>query len=281
MGEVAPPGTVAVIGLGLIGLSVAGAARRRWPGVRIVGVDQPGVLRHPAVVTTVDVGATAPAASQDADLVVVATPVDVTVGLLPALASVLPPDTPVVDTASLKGPVVAAAGASGLRGFIGGHPMAGNAGQGPGAASADLFDGRPWILTGRRDAAAAGAIAAFVEGLGARVAWLDDAATHDRLMAAISQVPQVVASALMVVVGESAGAQGLGLAGPGLRDTTRLAASPAGLWEGLLPANAGNVAPLLRALADLLRQTADTLETEGAVRRLFETANRWKASVPD
>ncbi|MGE0041528.1 MAG: prephenate dehydrogenase [Vicinamibacterales bacterium] len=279
MGAVAPGRTVAIAGLGLIGLSVARAARRRWPSLRLVGIDMPDVLRHPAVAEALDVGAIDLQAARDADLVVLATPVDAAIGLLPELAGVVPSGTPVVDTCSTKRAITVAARAAGIRGFVPGHPMAGGTASGPAGARADLFDGRPWLLV--RHGSGEGferRVRTFVEGLGATAVWLEDAAAHDRLMAAVSHLPQVVASALMARVGEEAGEAGLAVAGAGLADTTRLAASPAALWEGVLAHNADQVAPLLRALAADLDELADALEEPGAVRRLFEAANRWKAS---
>jgi prephenate dehydrogenase len=281
MGAVAPARAVAIIGLGLIGLSVAQAARRRWPAIRLIGVDRPDVLRHPAVAQVLDVGATDLRAARDAELVVLAAPVDAAIAMLPALAGVLPTATPVVDTCSTKRAIVTAARAAGLDGFVAGHPMAGGTGTGPAGAVAALFDGRPWLLMpqGAGDLVRH-RVRTFVEGLGANPIWLADAEEHDRLMAAVSHLPQVVASALMARVGAEVGKNGLAVAGRGLADTTRLAGSPAALWEGVLAHNADEVAPLLRALAADLAAIAEALDDAEAVRRLFEAANRWKASGP-
>ena len=98
-------------------------------------------------------------------------------------------------------------------------------------------------------------------------------------MAAISHLPQVVASALMVRVGQTAGGQGLQLAGAGLRDTTRLAASSADVWTSILAGNADELGPLLTQLADDLRQIAGQLDDSTAMKRLFEAANRWKSQT--
>ena len=115
----------------------------------------------------------------------------------------------------------------------------------------------------------------FVRGLGAVPVPLDDNGDeHDRLVGAISHLPQVVASALLARVGESVGPGGVKFAGAGLRDTTRLAASHASVWAPILATNATAVAPLLRALASDLDAIADSLTDAGAVERLFERAHR-------
>jgi prephenate dehydrogenase len=186
----------------------------------------------------------------------------------------------VLDTGSTKRTIVAAAHAAGLSRFVGGHPMAGAATSGPAGASAGLFDGRPWFLVrGSASPDAVDAAADFVVSLGARPILLDDdGAVHDRAMAALSHVPQVVASALMTLVADSAGER-LTWAGPGLRDTTRLAASGAALWRSVLQTNADEITPLLRAFARAIDAVADQLEAGASVEELFAKASRARATL--
>jgi prephenate dehydrogenase len=103
----------------------------------------------------------------------------------------------------------------------------------------------------------------------------DDGAAHDRIVAAISHLPQVVATALLARVGESVGVDGMQYAGGGLRDTTRLAASHASMWAPILETNAPSVAPLLRALARDLESAADGLADRAQVEALFARAHRF------
>jgi prephenate dehydrogenase len=104
-------------------------------------------------------------------------------------------------------------------------------------------------------------------------------------VAAVSHLPQIVASALMTRVGLAAGTEGLGHAGAGLRDTTRLADSPADVWASVLATNADRIAPLVQALASDLQEIASQLESAGhgagdqSVRRLFEEAARWRSRL--
>lgn len=250
-----------IVGDGLIGRSVQLAWRRRHPDAAVVALDRGD-----------DLGALATASA-----VVLATPVDAILALLPRLHALAPHAHFITDTGSTKHAIVEAAATAGLSRFVPGHPMAGGTRPGPADARADLFDRRPWfLLTGHALASAREAAATFVADLGARVVALDDdGRSHDRLVAAISHLPQVVATLLRARVGEAVGADGLGYAGAGLRDTTRLAASDASMWAPILATNGAALAPLLRSLAEDLSRTADALEDREATERLFARAHRF------
>jgi prephenate dehydrogenase len=259
------PRRIAIIGPGLIGTSVALAARRAWPAVTLAVFDRGDSL----------------AAVPPADTIVIATPVDVTIEILTHEAPHFG-DALILDTGSTKGAIVAAARAAGLHSFVGGHPMAGGASSGPRDARANLFDGKPWFIV---PADVVGSTVAraehFVAALGAiPVVMKDDGgAAHDRLVAALSHLPQVVASVLMNVVGDTVGAQDLQWAGAGLRDTTRLAASASLMWESVLASNAAELRPLLIAVATELAQLADRLDNAHEVRRVFTAANAYRGRL--
>jgi prephenate dehydrogenase len=121
---------------------------------------------------------------------------------------------------------------------------------------------------------------AVVQELGAAPVFMSDAGDeHDRLMAAVSHLPQVVVSALMARVGETVGQDGLDYAGAGLRDTTRLAGSEASVWESVLATNGDALQPLLMELADDLQKIARQLDDRAAVRRLFGIANMYRRAL--
>lgn len=173
-----------------------------------------------------------------------------------------------------------------LSAVVGGHPLAGRESSGPGAATGDLFVGRPWALcpspasstTALRD------VRALAQGCGAVAVDLD-AEAHDSAVALLSHLPQVVASALagQLVAASAAAAAPTVLSGPGLVDTTRLAASDPALWTEILRLNALHVAPVVRALAEQLAGLAQALEgpqVETAVRAFLERGNRGRALVP-
>lgn len=254
---------LAIVGPGLIGTSIALAAQRRWPSLRIATIDEGEPLTK--------IG--------DALVVVLATPVDVILELLPKLAAAIDPKALVIDTGSTKRAVMIAAAMSGIRHFVGGHPMAGGTAPGPGGARAELFDEAPWFLTNPDAPDAVQRAVKFVEALGARpIVLADHGEEHDRLMAAVSHLPQIAASMLMAVVTRVVGEQNLQWAGRGLRDTTRLAASQPEMWQGILATNSAELKPLLKYYATELSAFADRLEDPAAVKELFEEASRAKSS---
>lgn len=252
---------LAIVGDGLIGRSVRLAYQRRVPGAVVVSFDREDDL----------------AGLADATTVVLAAPVDAILRLIPRLATLAPGATLITDTGSTKHAIAIAAREAGLARFVPGHPMAGGTSSGPGAARADLFDGRTWFLmTGSAAPTAVGRARALVSTLGGvPVEMADDGAAHDRLVAAISHLPQVVATSLLARVGETVGEDGLRHAGAGLRDTTRLAASQASMWAPILETNAAAIAPLLRALARDLEAAADGLTERAHVEALFSRARRF------
>jgi prephenate dehydrogenase len=163
--------------------------------------------------------------------------------------------------------------------FVGGHPFAGAAQGGLHFAQDGLFGGRPWFLTPVADADdAVDKLAAFVRGLGA-TATVIDAAAHDRLLAFVSHLPQLTASALMEVVGAAAGEDGLALAGRGLADTTRLASSPPEIWRDIASTNADEIGPALDRLIECLQQLRSDLGSGDALRRTFTEAARWRQAL--
>lgn len=258
------PREIAIVGPGLIGTSIALAARRRWADVGIRSIDKGQTLSGIA----------------GADIVVLAAPVDAILDIIPKLRGVVRDDALVLDTGSTKRAILEAATQAQLPRFVGGHPMAGRAQAGPAEARADMFDGRPWFLVNPDAPDAVRSAAHFVEALGARpVIFNDRGDEHDRLMAALSHLPQITSTALMAVVARSAGLDNLPWAGNGLRDTTRLASSEAAMWQSILATNSREIKPLVAALAAELAAIAERLEDDRAVRALFEEANRARAAL--
>jgi prephenate dehydrogenase len=270
-------GPIAIVGLGLIGTSIALAVRRALPDATLIGVDSLEVVRHARISETFTSTSTELDVVSTAELVVLATPVQAIIDILPRLNAIAP-HARTTDVGSTKRAVITAARNAGLPNFVGGHPMAGSDRTGPDAAHADLFDTRPWFLVG--SAAAVTEVGAFVHTLGGTPVFMsDDGSEHDRMMAAVSHLPQVVVSALMARVGETVGRDGLVYAGSGLRDTTRLAASEASVWQSILSTNADALQPLLMQLAADLQAIAGDLEDPAAVRRLFGMANMFRRSL--
>jgi prephenate dehydrogenase len=272
---------VGIVGLGLIGGSIALAARQTWPAALVIGVDHKDVLERAMVLHAIDVAANDPVVLADADLVILAAPIQQNLEILQALPENVVGAAVVTDTGSTKRAIVEAAASLPERfTFIGGHPLGGAARGGIEHARADMFTGRPWLFTpaAGHDATALEKLQAFATGLGAspRVLSPED---HDRLLAFISHLPQLTVSALMHVVGQAAGPDGLSLSGRGLQDTTRLASSPAGIWKEVSATNADEIGSALDALIAVLHQLRTNLKTGKSIDEVFESANLWRETL--
>ena len=281
---------VGIVGLGLIGGSIALAARQIWPAALVIGVDNKDVLETAMRLHAIDVAADDPYVLAEADLVILAAPVKQNIELLAGLDENVHQPAIVTDVGSTKRAIMEAArGLPPKFTFIGGHPLGGAAKAGLENARPDLFTGRPWLLTPsidslsrRSDAKADGdaveKLSAFVTALGAEPRVVD-VATHDRLLAFLSHLPQLTASALMNVVGNAVGAQGLGLSGKGLADTTRLASSPPEIWRDIAATNADEIGPALDALIELLQDLRRDLPTGDRLADIFADAARWRRTL--
>lgn len=252
-----PP--VHVIGTGLIGTS-AGLALRA-AGVDVTLEDQ----SETSVALARDLGAGRITGEVAPGVVVVAAPPDVTPRIvLTALRRW--PEAVVTDVTSVKQVVLADLVRAGvpLDRYVGSHPMAGRERSGAISARADLFEGRAWVLCPHEgsDPQATEVIARLARATGAAVTTLSPL-DHDAAVAAVSHVPQVVAS-LVAARLEHLSEQAIGLAGQGLRDVTRIAASDPGLWTQILSGNAEAVAAVLRDVATDLTQVVTALDALGA-----------------
>jgi prephenate dehydrogenase len=288
-GSGAPPifERVGIVGLGLVGGSIALAARQLWPSSLVVAVDNKDVLETAMRLHAIDVAADDLIVLAEVDLVILAAPVRQNIALLDELADHIRTPAVVTDVGSTKRDMVAAARQLPDRfTFVGGHPLAGSARSGLEHARPDLFKGRPWILTLADPEAspapgvesAAGKLSAFVQALGAVPRWMT-ADAHDRLVASLSHLPQLTASALMRVVGNRIGADGLALAGNGLMDTTRLAASQADIWKDIVATNADHVGAAVDALIALLKELRKDLPVGDVLADVFEDAARWREEM--
>ena len=272
---------VGIVGLGLIGGSIALAARQTWPSGLVIGVDRKDVLERAMVLHAIDVAADDAVVLAEADLVILAAPIQQNLDILRDLPDNVQGEAVVTDTGSTKRAIVEAARALPDRlSFIGGHPLGGAARGGIDHARPDLFRGRPWLFTpsGDRHAQHLEKLEAFAVGLGAVPKTLS-AAEHDRLLSFISHLPQLTVSALMHVVGKAAGREGLSLSGRGLHDTTRLASSPADIWKEVCATNADEIGSSLDALIAVLQALRRDLESGMTIEEVFASANLWRETL--
>jgi len=271
-------GTVRVVGAGLLGASIGHALSAQ--GVDVILADtSPAQLR-----LAIDYGAGRAERDDDApSLVVVAVPPDVVADVV-ARELAAHPDAVVTDVASVKLEPLQQLRERGvdLTHYIGSHPMAGRERGGAIAARADIFVGRPWVVC--RDGETSADDLALVEALA-----LDLGATpiemtpedHDASVALVSHVPQLIASLLAGRFVEAPG-DALRLAGQGVRDTTRIAASAPELWVQILGANARPVVDVLDALAADLTAVAEALrapDAPGSRRAVADTIRRGNDGV--
>lgn len=245
-----------MIGLGLVGGSLARALTAA--GYRVIGHDRPAVLRAASAAGAIAVAAPSlREAVADADVVVLAASPRTNRRLLPEVACATRGGAVLTDVGSVKRGICADARRRRLERFVGGHPMAGREASGFAASKADLFRDRWWILT--PDAGVTPSALRAVRGLvrvaGARPIVMTPA-EHDRVVAFLSHVPQVLAWALLAAArSDEVASRRLAVAGPAFRDMTRLAVSPRPLWREILRENRAEVRQALAALRRALQRS--------------------------
>ncbi len=273
---------VAIIGLGLIGGSIGLALKRAGlPDLEIVGHDaEYGVNRDARKLGAIDKEARHPAqAAEGAALVVIATPILQVKAAFEAIAPALASGAVVTDTASTKRDIMrwAADFLPEDVSFVGGHPIAGKETSGVSAAEASLFDGRPWAMIPAMDATepAIRTVENLISAIGA-VPALIDAEEHDSYLAAMSHLPLVLSTALFSLASRSQAWPELApFAGPGFRDTTRLASSNPSMSHDISLTNRENLLHWLdRYMEELasLRKIIDSSDTQEELIDRFASA---------
>lgn len=266
---------LAIIGPGLLGGSIALAARRAG------GFHVAVWARRPEAVAELEKRAVAEVASsdlavvvKDADIVVLAVPIGVMASLARQIVSLVNPGTVITDVGSVKAPVVEELSAIFTKGarFVGSHPMAGSEKTGLDAARAGLFDGAPCIVTpdANSDTAAVVTIHRFWETLGGQVLELSPGA-HDEIVALVSHFPHLLAAVLVNLVTEK-NASAFAFAGPGFRDTTRVASGPPEMWTEILRSNHTAVRASVEAMIEKLREIATLLDHDASMTDILTQA---------
>lgn len=255
---------VSIVGVGLIGGSIGLALRgRRGAPDEVVGWDTDagalsGALERGAIDRAAD---SAAASTAGAGLVVVATPVDRMPQTFAALGAAVPADAVITDAGSAKVAVVEAGEAQWGPRFVGGHPMAGSERHGIEAADERLFEDAWWIVTptATTSSHSYATVADLVAATGAKAVAVDPH-VHDQLLARLSHLPQLTASALVEVAVASGDKETLlGLAAGGFRDVTRIAASNPDLWVAVIRSNRKAVLEALEGLRDGLAGVAELI----------------------
>ncbi len=268
---------LAILGFGLLGGSVARAARERGGADEIVAASRSQEPLREAVRTgTIDRAGTVAEVVDGADLVVLASPIEAMPGLVQEAAPHLAPGALLTDLGSVKIPPcrdlpgLLPAG----RHFVGAHPMAGGHEKGASYARSDLFEGASCVVTPSEATPpeAKSRVSEFWEGLGCKVVERSPE-EHDEQVAWVSHLPHLVAFAFAAGLSDAPGGAAA-LVGPGFADFTRIAGGEAGLWSGILSANRDFLRVPLESFRRCLDELAEAIESRDCERqeRLLDSA---------
>jgi len=279
---------VAILGIGLIGGSLALAWKHARPEIRVTGFASPDTLEKAVRRGAIDYKAESlEDAVREADLVVLATPVLHILSAIPKISQSVKPGAIVTDVGSVKSAITRSASrhlpASVY--FIGGHPMAGSEQQGIEAADPFLFQNAVYVLspTPSTPDAVLSRFVALLESTGAQILLLD-ADIHDRIAAFVSHFPQILAVTLMNMVGDQneSDPRLFQLAAGGFRDLTRIASSPFSIWSDVLETNKGHIDEVIDTFVKMLEGYRKSLDRESiqVIDKAFQRARRLRDSIP-
>jgi prephenate dehydrogenase len=256
---------VTIAGVGLIGGSFALALRKAGFEGRIIGVSSPRTIAAALERGVIQEALPLEAAAPQSDVVFLSQPIEQILETLGVVDGYVRPGTLITDAGSTKRAVVERAASSIHRGrFVGGHPMAGKEARGVEAADADLFRGRPWVLTSPDPE-----LESWIRKIGARLVTLD-AAEHDRLVGLVSHLPQLLSTSLASAFADEPAARRI--AGPAAIDLTRLALSPYDIWRDIFATNAAEIDAALGGFIARLQQIRAELGVQAEMAAEFEKA---------
>lgn len=274
---------VGIIGLGVIGASLGMALRSSNPEIQVAGRDLTDKTARQALEVGAIDGYLDEQLLRDCDLVVIATPLNTIPQVAAEIKGILKPGALVSDVGSVKGWVmqVLQQELPAEVHIIGGHPMAGSEKSGLYAADKFLFQNAAYVLTpqpGTPQDILAG-LTEIIKTSGARIVIMD-AWEHDQAVARVSHLPHIMSAALVNNLHNNP--EALALAGGGLRDTTRIAASDPELWKNILLLNSQTVAQEIKNMQGLLQNYLDALEAENEdkIRQYLAEARDLKKNLP-
>jgi prephenate dehydrogenase len=256
---------VTIAGVGLIGGSFALALRKAGFEGRIIGVSSARTIEAALARGVIHEALPLDQAAAQSDVVFLSQPIAQILETLGTVDRHVRPGTLITDAGSTKAEIVERASRTIHRGrFAGGHPMAGKEARGVEAADADLFRGRPYVLTSPDPE-----LERWIQKIGARLVVLD-AVEHDRLVALVSHLPQMLSTALAAAFANDPAA--MRIAGPAAVDMTRLAMSPYDIWHDIFSTNAGEIDAALANFIARLQQMRANLRSDTGMAREFDKA---------
>ncbi len=280
---------ISIIGLGLIGGSIARAAKKHYGSdITIVGLDADSkVCQEASEIGVIDrIASDLSDSPRGSTIVILAVPIRTLGKIIQSIAPSLDAGAIVTDVSSVKLPVceIAHAFLPASATFVGGHPMAGSEHRGFASSEPYLFENAVWVLTSdeapRAFEAANPLLVEFVKALGARIVVMP-ADEHDELAARTSHLPQLLAVNLMQVASSNTPAFGE-LAAGGFRDMTRIASSSFEIWRDILASNHTNILDALADMASAIQQTRNRIIEEDytEIEKQFEAAAQSRQHIP-
>lgn len=281
---------IAIVGLGLIGGSIALGLKTKLRDAYIIGIPRrEETIQEALALKAIDEGTTnLKQGAAKADVIFICTPINLVIPIIEEMSASLKPGTIVTDVASTKAEIVAQAEKLLPKGvyFIGGHPMAGKEKVKLAEAEADLFQGKTWVLTrnSKADHRALARVAELAGQLGGKVMEMD-AKTHDRAVAGISHAPLAIAAALVNSVHDAKKAveQMKACAASGFRDTTRVASGDPVLGVDMFTTNKKAVLESLAGFKKSLSRLEKLIRAgdSGEIEQELERAKKFRDSIYD
>ena len=279
---------ITIIGVGLIGGSFALALKEKNPNFKIVGIDKQEIIEKAIARSAIDEGTVnLEEGIKEADMVIIATPVKTIIDLLSKIDPFLKKGCLVTDTGSTKAKIVETANQvlSPDVHFIGGHPMAGSEKYGIDSANSHLFQEKTYILTPDKKSNLINMkkIFSLIKMINANILILDPL-EHDKIVSAVSHLPQIIAVSLINAIGELA-LQGnnnnyFKAVGEGFKDMTRIASSPYKTWEDICENNQENIVKMIQEFRNYLGVIEDKLKSNPrSLKEEFQKASKLRETL--
>ena len=279
---------ITIIGVGLIGGSLGLALKKKNPKFKITGIDKLEIIEKAIARGAIDEGTiNLENGIKEADIIIIATPVKTIIDLLPRINPFIKKGCIVTDTGSTKGQIVETADKILSKDvyFIGGHPIAGSEKYGIDSADPHLFQDKTYILTPTKDTnlLALKKIFLLIKIINAKRLILDPL-EHDRIVGAVSHLPQIMAVSLTNMIGELGQQENndnyFKAIGEGFKDMTRIASSPYKMWEDICETNQENILEMIQEFRNYLRIIEDKLKNNPSnLKEEFQKAQILRKSI--
>jgi len=278
---------ITIIGIGLIGGSLGLALKEKNPNFKIVGIDKQEIIEKAIARSAIDEGTeNLEEGIKEADIIIIATPIKTILNILTQINPFLKKGCIITDTGSTKKQIVERAEKVLSKDifFIGGHPMAGSEKYGIDSANSHLFQEKTYILTPTKksDSAALEKIFLLIKMVGANKLILDPL-EHDRIVSAVSHLPQIIAVSLINTISELAlrgNNNYFKAVGKGFKDMTRIASSPYKIWEDICETNQQNILETIQEFRKYLGVIEDKLKNNShSLKEEFQKASQLRETL--